>query len=237
MKLAGKVAIVTGAGRGIGRATSLVFAREGADVVAVARTQSEIEAVASQVRARGRRALALPTDLSEESQIEAMVHKTLEEFGRIDILVNNAAAPAQHPVVEMPTEAWHYVINVNLTAPFLACRAVLRPMIRQRSGSIVNVSSRAAKVGRVRRSAYCASKAGLVAFTMALAKEVEEYNIRVNALLPGPVNTKMLGDEPQILKERILLPEAVADPILFLACDDSRGMTGTCIDVFGSPWP
>jgi NAD(P)-dependent dehydrogenase (short-subunit alcohol dehydrogenase family) len=237
MKLEGKIAIVTGAGRGIGRATSLVFAREGADVVVVARTQSEIEAVAAEVRAMGRRALAVPTDLSQESQIEAMVQASLKEYGRIDVLVNNAATPAQHVVAEMPTDAWEYVLRVNLTAPFLACRAVVRSMMMQRSGCIVNVSSRAAKVGRVKRSAYCAAKGGLGAFTMALAKEVEEYNIRVNALLPGPVATKMLGSDPQILAEKILPPEAVADAILFLACDDSRGMTGTAIDVFGSPWP
>jgi 3-oxoacyl-[acyl-carrier protein] reductase len=237
MKLAGKVAIVTGAAGGIGRATSLVFAREGADVIVVDRLQRENEAVAAEVRAMGRRVLAVLTDLTEEHQIETMVGRTLEEFGRIDILVNNAAVPAHHAVAEMPTEAWQHVINVNLTAPFLACRGVIGPMMKQRCGNIINVSSRAAKVGRAKRSAYCASKAGLVAFTMALAKEVEEYNVRVNALLPGPVATRMLGDDPQILKEKILPPEAVADPILFLACDESRGMTGTSIEVFGSTWP
>jgi len=237
VKLKGKVAIITGAGRGIGRATALLFAREGADVVAAARTGSEVQAVAGEVRALGQRALALPTDLSHEAEIDAMVRRTLEEFGRVDILVNNAASPAEHTVVDMPTSAWRYVLEVNLTAPFLVCRAVLPSMIARRSGTIVNVSSRASKIGRINRSAYCASKAGLNAFTMALAKEVEPYNIRVNALLPGPVDTKMLGTDPQILKEKVLPPEAVADPILFLACEDSRGMTGTSIDVFGAPWP
>jgi 3-oxoacyl-[acyl-carrier protein] reductase len=137
----------------------------------------------------------------------------------------------------MPTEEWHYVLNVNLTAGFLTCRAVLPAMIKQRNGVIVNVTSRAAKVGRLNRTAYCASKAGLGAFSMALAKEVDAYNIRVNTLLPGPVDTKMYMRGGDMSKEKLLPPEAVADAILFLACEDSRGMTGTTIDVFGSPWP
>ena len=237
MKLADKVAIVTGGGRGIWRATCLLFAREGADVVVVARTPSEIEAVAGEIRAMGRRALAVPTDLSKEAQIEAMVRRALAEFGRVDVLVNNAGANADHAVLGMPTEEWHYVVDVNLTAGFLTCREVLPAMIKQRSCVIVNVTSRAAKVGRLRRSAYCAAKAGLGVFSMALAKEVEEYNIRVNTLLPGPVDTKMYARGADMVKEKLLPPEAVADAILFLACDDSRGMTGTSIDVFGSPWP
>lgn len=237
MRLEGKVAIITGSGRGIGRATALLFAREGADVVVTARTQSEIEEVAEEVRRFGRKGLAVVADLCQEDQIEALVRRALDEFERVDILVNNAATPGTHEVAKMPTWEWSYVVGVNLTAPFLTCRAVLDPMVKQRRGSIVNVSSRAAKVGRVNRSAYCAAKAGLVAFTMALAKEVDAYGIRVNALLPGPVNTRMLGTDPEILKEKVLPPEAIADPILFLACEDSRGMTGTAIDVFGSPWP
>jgi len=215
----------------------LLFAREGADVVVVARTPSEIEAVAGEVRAMGRRALAVPTDLSKEEQIEAMVRNALAEFGRVDVLVNNAGTNADHAVLGMPTEEWHYVLNVNLTAGFLTCRAVLPAMIKQRNGVIVNVTSRAAKVGRLNRTAYCASKAGLGAFSMALAKEVDAYNIRVNTLLPGPVDTKMYMRGGDMSKEKLLPPEAVADAILFLACEDSRGMTGTTIDVFGSPWP
>ncbi len=237
MKLAEKIAIVTGGGRGIGRATALLFAREGADVVVVARTSSEIETVAAEIRAMGRRALAVPTDLSKEDQIEASVQRALAEFGRVDVLVNNAGANADHTVVGMPTAEWHYVLSVNLTAGFLMCRAVLPAMIKQGGGVIVNVTSRAAKVGRLKRSAYCAAKAGLGAFSMALAKEVEEHNIRVNTLLPGPVDTKMYARGGDMAKEKLLPAEAVADAILFLACDDSRGMTGAAIDVFGSPWP
>ncbi len=237
MKLKDKVAIVTGGGRGIGRAACLLFAREGADVVAVARTAAEIEAVAGEVRALGRRALAVPTDLAQESQIETMAQRALQEFGRVDVLVNNAGTNANNTVVGMPTETWRYVLGVNLDAAFFACRAVLPAMIKQRSGVIVNVTSRAAKVGRIKRSAYCAAKAGLGVFSLALAKEVEEYNIRVNTLLPGPVDTKMYARGADMSQEKLLLPEAVADAILFLACEDSRGMTGTAIDVFGSPWP
>jgi NAD(P)-dependent dehydrogenase (short-subunit alcohol dehydrogenase family) len=237
VKLKDKVAIVTGAGRGIGRATCLLFAREGADVVAVARTAAEIESVAAEVRALGRRALAVPTDLGQESQIEAMGRRALQEFGRVDVLINNAGTSANDTVVGMPTETWRYVMGVNLDAAFFACRAVLPAMIKQRSGVIVNVTSRAAKVGRIKRSAYCASKAGLGAFSMALAKEVEDQHIRVNTLLPGPVDTKMYARGGDMGQEKLLPPEAIADAILFLACDDSRGMTGTAIDVFGSPWP
>ena len=237
MRLAEKVAIVTGGGRGIGRATALLFAREGADVVVVARTPSEVEAVAEEVRALSRRALAVPTDLSKEAQIDAMVRRALAEFGRVDVLVNNAGTNANDTVVGMATETWRYVLGVNLDAAFFACRAVLPAMIKQRSGVVVNVTSRAAKVGRIKRSAYCAAKAGLGAFGMALAKEVEEYGIRVNTLLPGPVDTKMYARGVDMSPEKLLPPEAVADAILFLACEDSRGMTGTAIDVFGSPWP
>ena len=237
MKLKDKIAIVTGGGRGIGRATCLRFAREGADVVAVARTGAEVEAVAEEVRGLGRRALAVPTDLAEERQIEAMARRALQEFGRVDVLVNNAGTGADDEVVGMPTEHWRYVFAVNLDAAFFACRALLPAMIRQRSGVIVNVTSRAAKVGRIKRTAYCASKAGLGAFGMALAKEVEPYNIRVNTLLPGPVDTKMYARGGDMTQEKLLAPEAVADAILFLACDDSRGMTGTAIDVYGAPWP
>ncbi len=201
MKLAEKVAIVTGGGRGIGRATCLRFAREGANVVVAARTASEVEAVADEVRALGRRALAVPTDVSQERQIDGMVRRTLEEFGQVDVLVNNAGVNADHTVAGMPTEAWHYVLNVNLTAAFLACRAVLPSMIERRSGAIVNVTSRAAKVGRLKRSAYCAAKAGLGAFGMALAKEVEEFNIRVNTVLPGAVDTKMYVRGADMTKE------------------------------------
>jgi len=237
VRLAEKVAIVTGGGRGIGRATALLFAREGADVVVVARTPSEVEAVAEEVRALSRRALAVPTDLSKEAQIDAMVRRALAEFGRVDVLVNNAGTNANDTVVGMATETWRYVLGVNLDAAFFACRAVLPAMIKQRSGVVVNVTSRAAKVGRIKRSAYCAAKAGLGAFGMALAKEVEEYGIRVNTLLPGPVDTKMYARGVDMSPEKLLPPEAVADAILFLACEDSRGMTGTAIDVFGSPWP
>lgn len=237
MKLKEKVAIVTGGGRGIGRATCLLFAREGADVVVAARTAAEIEAVAEEVRALGRRALAVPTDLAQESQIEAMARRAWGEFGRVDVLVNNAGTNANDTVVGMSTETWRYVLGVNLDAAFFACRAVLPAMIQQGSGVIVNVTSRAAKVGRIKRAAYCAAKAGLGAFSMALAKEVEEHNIRVNTLLPGPVDTKMYARGSDMSREKLLPPEAVADAILFLACDDSRGMTGTSIDVFGSPWP
>jgi 3-oxoacyl-[acyl-carrier protein] reductase len=237
MRLEGKVGIVTGASRGIGWATALAFAREGADVTVTARGRAELERLAGEIRQLGRRALVVAADLAVEAQVTAIAEKTLEEFGRVDILVNNAAVPGEHKVVEMPTEAWDYVLGVNLKAPFLLCRAVLPAMIAQRRGNIINVSSRAAKVGRMERSAYCAAKAGMNALTMALAKEVEEYGIRVNALLPGPVLTRMLGDDPEILKENPLPPEAIADPLVFLACEESRGMTGTSIDVYGAPWP
>ena len=193
MRFQGKVAIVTGASRGIGKVTALALAREGARVVVAARTESAtgqlpgtIHQTAQEITAVGGQALAIRTDVSDEESVEALVRQTLERFGRIDVLVNNAAVAFYPPVVETPPRHWDLVVKVNLRGPFLTSRAVLPTMMTQKGGSIVNISSTTADpqgptyVG----VAYCATKAALERFTTALAQEVRPYNIAVNAVKP-----------------------------------------------------
>lgn len=201
MELEGKVAIITGSSRGLGKAIALDFAREGAAVVVAARTEAENEKLpgtiyktAEEIEKIGRRALSVKCDVTNEQSIEDMVQKVLSEFGRIDILVNNAGTAFYYPVIDTPVKRWELVLKVNLTGVFLCSKAVLPHMIRQRSGSIINISSLAAdeKVGgKVSTGlAYAVTKAGLDRFTWGLAGEVGRFNIAVNCLKPyGVVDT------------------------------------------------
>ena len=239
--LQGKVAIVTGASRGIGKAIALGFAREGAQVVVAARSESapderlpgSIHETVAEIEALGGKALAVPCDVTREESIAAMVETTLAAFGRIDVLVNNAAVDFPFPVVDMPVKRWEIVLKVDVTGPFMCSKAVLPAMIAQGGGSIINISSEAADErgsGTVGYSAvYAASKAALDRFTWALAAEVGRHNIAVNALKPSTVvsteGMRMWVEEKD--RHGWTSPAAMVACAVFLADQDARAVTGT----------
>lgn len=237
----GKIAIVTGASRGIGKAIALGFARQGAAVVVAARSESapnerlpgSIHDTVAEIESLGGRGLAVRCDVTNEADVAAMVQATLEAFGRIDVLVNNAAVDFPSPVTETPLKRWDIVMRVNATGPFLCAKAVLPAMIGQRQGSIINISSQAATErgsGTVGYSAaYAASKAALDRFTWALAAEVGKYNIAVNALKPaGVVDTEgMRLWVPEEERHGWTSAAAMVTCAVFLAKQDAGGVTGT----------
>ncbi|MBI4305525.1 MAG: SDR family oxidoreductase [Chloroflexi bacterium] len=239
MKLAGRVAIVTGAGRGIGKAIAAALAQEGASVVAIARSPEQIEATARDLNAGGGRAIAIRTDVSDEASVQQMVDATVRQFGGIDILVNNAAVNLPHiDVVDMDPAEWRKVVDVNLTGPFLCARAVIPHMIKRRGGRIINISSIGGRHGAKGRGPYRAAKAGLINLTETLAAECWPHGINVNCICPGGVDTDMLreisGEPPRGL---LMKPEQIASVVLFLASDESSAITGTAIDAFGPTNP
>lgn len=237
MRFQGKVAIVTGASRGIGKAVALALAREGAQVVVAARTEQAeqlpgtIHDTVRGIEAVGGKALAVKTDVGDEASVDEMVHRTLEAFGRIDVLVNNAAVAFYPPVVETPPRRWDLVMRVNLRGPFLCCRAVLPTMIQQRSGSIVNLSSGAADMDGPTYVgvAYCATKAAVERLTNALAGEVRQHSIAVNAIKPRKeVSTEgMRFWNPQADWSQWDEPDDfMVKGVLFLADLDAARLTG-----------
>jgi 3-oxoacyl-[acyl-carrier protein] reductase len=241
MRLEDKIAIVTGGGRGIGRATALAFAREGAKVAVTARTVSEIESAKKEIEALGRRGLAIPGDVSDEAYVKDMVDQVVEEFGTVDILVNNAGIHIRSPVVDMKIEDWDAIMAVNLRGPFLCTRAVLPYMMNQRSGKIINISSDSGRKGWATGSAYCASKFGLLGLTEAVSEEVADaYGINVNALCVGGVDTIMAREAIayagyELDWDKVMQPEDIADACIYLASDESRAIYGAFIDIFGLP--
>ena len=248
VKLKNKVAIITGAWMGIGKATSLAFANEGAAVVVVtAHNLSKLEEVAKEIKSKGGKAKAMQIDISDHEQVKRMVAQTIEEFGQIDILVNNAAAHSPGAdVVDMNLDDWHKLIAVNLTGTMLCSREVLKYMIPRRSGNIINISSVAGLSGHPGASPYCVSKWGIIGFTEVLAIEAGKHNIRVNCISPGATRSEgfedsirdwarnrgfsykeMMGKimDKNSLK-RIAEPSEIAACAVFLASDDSSAITG-----------
>ncbi len=241
-KLADKVALVTGASQGIGRAVALAFGRGGAKVVVTARTTGALEALAAQIRDMGVEALAVTADLSLETDIQRLNDEALSHFGRIDLLVNNAALI--HPpldLVDFDPALWQQVIAVNLTAPALLTRAVLPGMIENRSGKIINISSIGGRRGGAGRSAYRVTKAGLISLTESVAAEVKRYGIDVNCICPGGVDTEgyreAFGSRGRAENPKLMRPEEIAEVAVFLGSEASSAITGTAIDAFGETNP
>lgn len=229
-----KAAIVTGGAAGIGRAACLALAKQGACVAAVDVDQHQAAEVVQQVRADQGKAIAVQADVSDESAVERAVAEILQAFGRIDILVNNAAIEILTPMVSVRVEDWDKVLNTNLRGTFLFTRAVLPQMLHQKSGNIINVGSIDGLRGRANGAAYAASKAGVVCFTESLADEVAKYKIRANVICPAGVNTAMWRKtHPDADPQSVLQPEDVADMIVWLATDKSRMINGATIEILG----
>jgi meso-butanediol dehydrogenase/(S,S)-butanediol dehydrogenase/diacetyl reductase len=254
VKFKGKVAIVTGAARGMGYSHCLALAREGADIAAVdICEEEESNKVVNEVKSLGRRGIGIKCNVSKSDEVKAMVDKVLTELGKIDILVNNAGVLTVHSVVDVEEDEWDRVLAVNLKGVFLCCKYVVPHMIKQRSGKIINTASAFGKQGAPFCSPYTASKFGVVGFTESLAREVAAFNINVNAVGPGPVNTELLrGMAPAYaaylgipaetcyqrwlktgLFGREITAEDVSNTVVWLASEDARNLTGQHILVDG----
>ncbi len=253
-RLSDRVAIVTGGGRGLGRAIALELAKEGAHVAMMARSAPQVEAVAHEVEALGVRALPLTGDVSQWSSVESIVQKVIDTFGRVDILINNAGVlePVK-PAYRIDPLAWSYNIDVNLKGPFYMSRAVLPHMVEQRSGVIINIGSGAAHRSVPSWSAYCAAKAGLLHLTRVLADELRDVNVRVNIVRPGRVDTDMQrvlrsippeDMDPSIVESyrrmyeegRLYPPDFPARLTVWLCTDEAADVSGQEVNIDDEQW-
>jgi NAD(P)-dependent dehydrogenase (short-subunit alcohol dehydrogenase family) len=229
--LAGKVAVVTGGGRGIGRATAVALAQQGVSVVVVSRTRSQIQESVAQIRALGATALGLTADVSDLSQVEDVVRETVSQFGAIDILINNAGITGMSSLAASDPADWRRILETNLFGTYHCCRAVIPHLLARGGGKIVNVGSDSSLIGYPLFSAYAASKHAILGLTKSLAEELKQRNIQVNAVCPAFVDTDMT---PKALRRRSVPKEKVAEVILFLASPQSDSITGEYLRVFGT---
>jgi 3-oxoacyl-[acyl-carrier protein] reductase len=214
--LTGKVAIVTGAGRGIGRAVSLALGRAGARVALAARSEPELRAVAEEIRSHDGDALVLATDVTREDDMERLVKQTRNEWGTIDVLVNNAGWGRTAPVVNTTPEDLDRTFQVNLRAPMVLSRLVLPKMIEKKSGAIINIGSISGKAGQANTAAYSASKFGVIGFTQSLFEEVREQGIKVAVILAGFVDTPLIPQTKRLDRTKMIRPEDIAETVLFI---------------------
>lgn len=247
VNLKNKAAIVTGARRGMGRTHALALAEAGARVVVSDISKEDCQKVVNEIEKKGGEAMALKCDVSKKKEVEEMVKKAKKKFGKIDILVNNAGIAQFVPFLEMAEEEWDRTLDINLKGYFLCAQAVAKEMAKQKSGVIINIASVAMGqqgIGFSNIAHYCASKGGIVGMTEALAVELAPYNIRVNAVSPGMIETPMIGPvkkDPKMIKGimgrvpmgRVGKPEEVSNLVRFLASDESSYMTGSTIVVDG----
>lgn len=243
MELEGKVAIVTGASRGIGRAIAVALAEAGADIVAVYQhNKAHVEELAKQLEPLGRRCLPVQANVGVEDDVNALVKTTLDEFGKIDILINNAGITKDGLIMRMKTDDWQHVLDVNLSGMFYCVKAVTKPMMKQRSGKIVFITSVIGATGNAGQANYAASKAGTVGLMKSVAKEFAPRGIQVNAVAPGFIETDMTEKLPedvrnaymeQIPLKRMGRAEEVADVVRFLVSDKAAYITGQEIHING----
>ncbi len=247
MDLKGKVAIVTGARRGMGKTHALALAKAGAKVVVADISLEDCEAVVTEIKDAKGEAMAIKCDVSNKDEVDEMVTKTVAKLGKIDILVNNAGICQFKPFLELTEEEWSRTININLKGYFLCAQAAAKEMVKQKSGAIVNIASIAmgqVGVGFQNLAHYCASKGGIVAMTETMATELGPYNVRVNAIAPGVIETPMIDpikQDPKTMEgilariplHRMGKPEEVSNLVLFLASDASSYMTGSTVVIDG----
>ena len=243
-QLSNKIALVTGGGRGLGRAIALAFAQAGADIAVASRTRAQLEEVVKEIQARNRRGLAIEVDVTDSASVAQMVATTQKEFGRIDILVNSAGIGWVSRVVDTDDDVWKLIIDTNLTGTFYSCRDVARLMVEQKSGSIINIASVAGVKGPPGLGAYAASKGGVIALTRVLALENARHSIRANAIAPGYFRTEMNAaalDDPvmgpkmvgRIPMRRVGRPEEIGPLAVYLASDQASFVTGEVYFISG----
>jgi 3-oxoacyl-[acyl-carrier protein] reductase len=242
MDLTGKRAIVTGAGQGIGRAIALKLARQGAEVIVDDINPETAPQVAQEIQVLGRKAVAVVADVSRRDDVEQMVQTAVREFGGIDILVNNAGIARSNVLARLKDDQWDEVLNVDLKGILYCIQAVIPSMMKQRSGKIISISSIYGRIGAIGDVNYAAAKSGVVGLTKTVARELARYNINVNAIMPGLVDTALLRGIPEkylkpmieeVPLKRIGRPEDIANVVAFLASEDSSYMTGAIVEVTG----
>ena len=242
MIFSGRVALVTGASQGIGRACALNLAQSGATLAVAARSQEKLQELVAQIESAGGKAAAFPLDVGDEEQIKSVFKAAIAQFGKIDILVNNAGITRDQLVMRMKRTDWDSVLNTNLTSAYLCTQQAIGSMLKQRWGRIINITSIFGQMGQAGQANYAASKAGLIGLTMAIAREVGSRNITCNAVAPGFIETAMtsgLGDDfkqnavKMIPLGRVGSPEDVASAVAFLASDEAAYITGHVLNVNG----